>query len=109
MSEYTADELAEDSDDEKCLEKAEKMTERKASRQKVDNQQRPYRRPANSHPMSETSLPALSVPGSTAPFKHQIMAQCTDATNTKRDQPMFCLWANGASAKLLPKAQPQQH
>ena len=38
MSEYTADELAEDSDDEKCLEKAEKMTERKASRQKVGKQ-----------------------------------------------------------------------
>ena len=34
VAEYTADELADDSDDEKCLEKAEKVAERKAGLKK---------------------------------------------------------------------------
>ena len=52
VSEYTAD----DSDDEKRLEKAEKAAERKAGRRKKnsDSRQRPYKRPTISRSVSDT-------------------------------------------------------
>ena len=74
----TADELAEDCDDEKRLEKAEKTAERNANRRKksVDVRQRPYKRPTDSRHIPEvTSLPGQSVaiPAAASQFKRQVM------------------------------------
>ena len=62
VSEYTANELAEDSDDEKRLEKAEKTAERKANRRKksFDIQQRPYKRTSNPRHVPEATSPFIS-------------------------------------------------
>ena len=55
MYEYTADELAEDFDDEKRLEKAEQATERKARKRKAGGT-----RPRSRYPAGLTSLAELS-------------------------------------------------
>ena len=79
VSKYTAEELADGSEDEKCLEKAEKEAERKASRRKrnVDNRQRPYRRPTNPQHVPEANLPGqstmMTIPAATAlQYKRQM-------------------------------------
>ena len=59
VSEYTADELADDSDDEKCLEKeAEKMASRR--KKNSESRQRSYKRPTNLRLVSD-ALPGQSV------------------------------------------------
>ena len=59
VSEYIADELAEDSDDEKRLKKAERAAERKGRKRKVDRKQRP---PAMSHPITDMPPSAMHLP-----------------------------------------------
>ncbi len=67
VTKYTADELADDSDDEKRLKKAEKATERKARKRKKKRTEPPFPKLANRFGMA---LPASIVKGA-ARIRHQ--------------------------------------
>ena len=67
VAEYTADELAEDSDDEKRLEKAERAAERRAAKRKKtapERRTKPYSRPQQSQQLQAAtpSTPAFMTP-----------------------------------------------
>ena len=66
VAEYTADELAEDSDDEKRLEKAERAAERKAAKRRKAPERRPkpYGRPQQGQPLPSTGpVTTALIPG----------------------------------------------
>ena len=102
VSKYSADELADD----KRLEKAEKMAERKANRHKknAENRHQPYRRPAN--PCLE-ALPGQSVPYPAVSPRPSSSDGSADDAIAEGDRAVFCLWPEGASQKSLPKAEPK--
>ena len=107
VTEYTADELADDSDDEKCLEKAEKAAERKAGLRKRKRLQ-PARYPSLPGPAVAEHV-RLSVRRILAASSAARWSGCATprssfgATCEPGSGAMFCMWRDGASADLLPQ------
>ena len=109
VSEYTADELAADSDDEKRLEKAEKAAERKASKRKKNSEsrQRPYKRPANPRLVSDVlqgqSVLPFPAASSGAQFRRQLMPSRTMTQLQREPGPCFACGQMGHYRSHCPK------
>ena len=102
VAEYTADELAEDSDDKKRLEKAERAAEQKAARRKrAKTATLPVKRPR-----PPVSIPAgqpetrqqwrWTVDICNGPQEATSPCQCPKATG-----PLFCVWGDGTPQTSL--------
>ena len=103
VTEYTADELAEDSDDEKRLEKAERSAERKvAKRKKKRVEPSSVRRNQRVVPSAATTMPGPSgmqagyqIPGRQGVPPPQLWRSPGPS--------MLCLWGDGALVSSVPK------
>ena len=112
VTEYTADELADDSDDEKRLEKAEKAAERKAGLRKRKRAQtvatgaQATRYPSlPGHAVAErVRLRRILAASSAARWSGCATPRSSfGATCAPGSGAMFCMWRDGASADLLPQ------
>ena len=100
VAEYTVDELAEDSNDEKRLEKAEQVAERKACETKESTRTSP--KAIWETPTRPTS--AIHWPGDYCAHTRSITETSTgDTAASEAGRPMFRTWPDGAFEELLPK------
>ena len=105
VAEYTADELADDSDDEKCLEKAEKAAERKAVKRKKKGGESSRTGKGRYNPAQAAPAPSVSAPttASTYPAKRPVVAPAP----ARAIGPCFACGEMGHIRSYCPKTAPE--